>query len=168
MSIADIRTLYEYNAWAAQKILDQTSLVSPEQYAAPAPVPFGSLRGTLVHMMSAQHVWRMRCQEGISPKAMLAEADYPTIDALLALWTAERAALSTYLQTLTDTDLLQNIRYNNTKGIPFEVRLSHILTHVVNHSTQHRSEAAMLLTQYGRSPGDIDYIVYVIEKHPSA
>ncbi len=36
-----------------------------------------------------------------------------------------------------------------------------MLAHVINHGTQHRSEAAALLTDAGRSPGEIDMIFYV-------
>jgi uncharacterized damage-inducible protein DinB len=35
-----------------------------------------------------------------------------------------------------------------------------MLLHLANHGTQHRSEAAILLTQAGRSPGDLDLIDY--------
>lgn len=163
MSLAKVKILFAYNTWATRKILSQLAQLTQEQYTAPASVPFGSLRGTLVHTMSAQWMWRSRFQEHISPTGHLAETDYPDVEALLALWQKERDLLDAYLETLSDAVLLQNIDYLNTKGVPFSLPLHHILTHMVNHGTQHRSEAAILLTEYGYSPGDLDYIYYVID-----
>ena len=39
-----------------------------------------------------------------------------------------------------------------------------MLVHVVNHGTQHRAEAGVLLTAEGRSPGELDLIYYAEEQ----
>ena len=39
-----------------------------------------------------------------------------------------------------------------------------MLVHVVNHGTQHRAEAAALLTGEGRPPGELDLINFAEER----
>ncbi len=63
MILEVIHELYDYNAWANQKILTQAAHVSPEDFLRDFPgVSFGSLRSTLAHTMLVQQNWLLRWQ----------------------------------------------------------------------------------------------------------
>jgi uncharacterized damage-inducible protein DinB len=165
MNTAETLLLFEYSDWASSRVLAKASLVSAEQYTAPFPVSHGSLRGTLVHQLGAEMVWRVRCQEGISPDRLPGEDELPTLEALTRRWEAENVAMRSFLNSITDQDLLGPIEYRTTKGKPFSQPLWQILVHLLNHATQHRSEAAAALTAFGHSPGDLDLILFL--RNPS-
>lgn len=78
-------------------------------------------------------------------------------------WRAEEQAMQAFLGTLTDEHLNGPVRYTLESGTVRERILAHCLWHVVNHATQHRSEAAALLTHYGQSPGELDFTVFLNE-----
>jgi uncharacterized damage-inducible protein DinB len=160
MNNNDFLTLYDYNYWANARILKAAANVTADQFTAPFNLSHGSLRGALVHVLAAETVWRLRCQEGISLAALPAENEFPSLEALRERWAAEETAMRSFLASLTDERLAQKIRYTTTKGVPFENMLWHLLAHVVNHGTQFRSEAAIALTEYGQSPGDLDMLFY--------
>ncbi|MCB0214064.1 MAG: hypothetical protein KDJ52_32300 [Anaerolineae bacterium] len=155
--------LYQYNYWANHLILEKAAQVTENQFTAPSHCSSaGSLRGALVHTLSAEWIWRSRCQLGISRSAMLQEANFPTLASITSRWQEEEKAMLAYLETLTHDDLSQTIAYTNTSGTAsFETRLNDILHHLVLHGMQHRSEMAAMLTDYGQSPGNIDFIVFL-------
>lgn len=177
MNIDDIRLLYEYNYWANRRILTACANVSQEQYIAPTSigVGYGSLRATLVHALDSERAWRVSFQKYYVPAgslqgdaplwdiADLTEADLPTLNALQERWQAEERAMRDYLGSLSDADLNGLVRYRIPEGMVRERVLWHCLVHVVNHGTQHRSEAAALLTSYGHSPGDLDITQFLNE-----
>jgi uncharacterized damage-inducible protein DinB len=156
-------TLYDYNYWATGRILSAGKKVSLEQFLAPAAHSYGSLRGTLVHTLDTEYGWRMLCQHHTLTPDM-AEAEFPTFDMLEQRWRDEETAMRNYLASLNDDDLIGLMRYTTASGERRERVLWHCLLHVVNHGTQHRSEAAAILTGYGQSPGDLDLTVFLNEK----
>ena len=164
MTKDQITMLYDYNYWANARVLKATTKVSREQFTAPARLSHGSLRGALVHVLGTEVVWRSRCQEGLSVSALLAESELPTLDALQARWGEEERKMRAYLASLTDDGLSAKLHYKTTKGVPFENVLWHVLVHVVNHGTQFRGEAAIALTEYGQSPGDLDMLAFFRER----
>ena len=164
MNKQDIHLLFRYNTWAKARILNAADGLSDEQFVAPAPFPHGGIRGTLVHALFAEWIWRNRW-EGASPAVRLREADFPTFASLRARWEQEDKNLQVFLETLTDERLNAPFEYQTTRGEPMrEPVLWPVMVHVVNHGTQHRAEAAALLTDLGRSPGDIDLIVFLREQ----
>ncbi len=165
MNTQDILLIYDYNYWANRRILTACARISPEQYAAPTSHSYGSLRGTLVHGLEAEYAWRLLCQtNSLAGFRELTEATFPTLDGLAQRWAEEEAAMRAYLAGLTDEDLTGFVRYTTDEGQKRARVLWQCLYHVVNHGTQHRSEAAVLLTDYGASPGDVDFTLFMSER----
>lgn len=175
MKTDEIKLLYRYNDWANQIILETCARVTPEQYVA--VTSFGCLRATVVHILDSAWGWRLGFEKYFVPANApqgeeakmwdgsdeLTEADLPTLDALNKRWQAEEQAMRAYLDGLHDEDLNGFLRYRVPEGFVRERVLWHCLVHVVNHGTQHRSEAAALLTNYGQSPGGLDFTAFLNE-----
>lgn len=167
MQKKELQILLDYNYWANGRILNAAGQVSPEQWLLPFGLSHGSLRGTLVHILGAEIVWRRRCEEGVSMTKMPTEDELPTLDELRQRWEMEEKAMRTYLDRLSDASCSQTIQYTSTRGVPYQNPLWQLLVHVVNHGTQFRAEAAVALTTYGKSPGDLDLIAFLREKRPT-
>lgn len=162
MNIRDMLTLYDYHCWATHQMLATSLHVSPEQWVGATDHGFGSLRGTLVHLVDAECAWRMLLQHQTPAFfRVLQEAAFPTVDVLIQRWNLEEQAMRDYLASLSDEDLGDDVRYTTPEGEQRERLRWHCLLHVVNHGTQHRSEAAVLLTRYGYSPGEIDFTQFL-------
>lgn len=162
MNIRDILTLYDYNSWANRQILAASARLSPEQFVDATAHSFGSLRGTLVHTLDSERAWRMLCQHSsLAGFRELEESAFPIVAVLTEHWHEEEQAMRDYLALLTDADLDGYVRYTTPEGDRRERVLWHCLIHSINHGTQHRSEAAVMLTNYGCSPGGLDLTFFL-------
>ena len=162
MNIQDIQLIYEYNYWANKKIIAASVNITHEQFTAPAVFPYGGLHGTLLHILDAEWGWRALFQE-LKDTSDLLRADYPDLSAIETRWLEEEIAMRAYLAHLGDKDMESHLRYTTDTGVKRDRILWHCLLHVVNHGTQHRSEAAALLTDFGSSPSDLDFTVFLNE-----
>jgi uncharacterized damage-inducible protein DinB len=163
MNTREITLIVEYNYWANKRLLIAAAGVSQEQFVTPTAFPHGSLCGTLLHTLDAEYGWRMLCEHGLEVED-LKESDFSTLASLEEHWRREETAMQNYLATLKDDDLTGTIRYTTPAGIKRERVLWHCLYHVVNHGTQHRSEAAAILTGYQQSPGDFDFSIFMLDR----
>jgi len=164
MNKQDIQLLFRYNSWANERILRAAEQASAQEFIAASNFPHGGLRGTLFHALFAEWLWRRRC-EGASPTEWLRAEDFPTVQSLRERWRQEESNLNAFLEALTDEKLNGPLEYKTTKSVAMrEPLMWTVLAHVVNHGTQHRSEAAAMLTDLGCSPGDIDLIFFLREQ----
>ena len=162
MNKQDVRVLYEYNRWANARILGAAAKISEAQFLAPTSFPHGSLRGTLVHTLFGEWIWRLRWQ-GAAPQVRWQPQDFPTFASLKTRWLAEEILLMEFVDGLTEERLQAEFDYISTEGEAHRRVVWEAMAHLVNHGTQHRSEAAAMLTAMGQSPGDIDLIVFFNE-----
>jgi uncharacterized damage-inducible protein DinB len=160
--LENIRDLYAYSAWANARIIDTAEQLTSEQFTTSGD-GFDSIRDTLVHTASVQWLWLERWRER-SPRELWDPAGFTAVAELGRRWDEVEAATSAYIATLREPDLARVISYVNFQGEQWAYPLWQQLLHQVNHATQHRSEAALLLTRLGYSPGWLDYLVYVDER----
>lgn len=71
--------------------------------------------------------------------------------------------LTEFVDGLTEERLTAEFDYISTEGRAHRRVVWETMVHLINHGTQHRSEAAALLTAMGQSPGDIDLVVFLNE-----
>jgi uncharacterized damage-inducible protein DinB len=165
MNTQNIHIMYNYNYWASGKILEAAAKITEEQFLAPAEFPYGGLRGTLFHIVDGERLWRVLFETNKVVEEWQ-EEDFPTFKSLEVKFHEEERALKAYLNGLTDEDLEGHLRYTVEGGIQRDRILWHCLYHLVNHGTQHRSEAAAMLTSFNASPGDLDFTVFLNETKP--
>jgi len=165
VNLEAIQLLFDYNRWCNARILGTAAALTDEQFRAPGPFPHGGLRATLVHELFAEWVWRMRWQ-GTPPdhRHRLKPEEFPTLAALQTRWTEEECLLLEFVSGLTDQQLRSELEYTSTEGERHKRVLWETMAHFVNHGTQHRTEAAAILTGLGHSPGDIDLIVFMNQR----
>jgi uncharacterized damage-inducible protein DinB len=150
-----VRFLFAYDRWATKRVLNMLDGLDAAVWERANVVDERGLGGILVHQLGATQRWRTAFAtqgEGQGPRP----EDEPllSIAELRNRWEGEWAATDACLETLED-------RFSSYawEGVP----VWQMLIHVVNHGTQHRAEAAALLTSEGRSPGQLDMIDYAEE-----
>jgi uncharacterized damage-inducible protein DinB len=154
MQVGDVRFLYAYDRWATRRVLGATGELAADEWRAGEPIGTRHLGEILVHTLGACQRWR----HGLSGSDRVPRPErdpLPTLAALAAAWEAEWEAIDAWLAGIDDAWLA-----TVEEGVP----RWQMLAHVVNHGTQHRSEAAVLLTAAGHSPGDLDLFFFADER----
>ncbi len=155
------RMFAAYNAWANQRLYDAAGEIAEEQYNRNVGVFFGSLNGTLNHILVADRIWMHRFTgEGEHP-TVLSQTLHADFASLLQSREAEDRRIIAWVESLDEGKLASTISYTTITG-PMQVtqRLAPALAHFFNHQTHHRGQAHSALSILGHAPPPLDLLYF--------
>jgi len=150
-----------YNHWANERIYAAAADLTQAQLSADAGAFFGSMLGTLNHLLATDCIWMKRFTgQGQAPtvlNAMLFDALAPMAEARMA----EDARIAAWIDTLDDATLAGNFSYTpiSTPGLVTQ-GLASAMFHLFNHQTHHRGQCHMILTGFGRPSVTLDLVAF--------
>ena len=157
------RELLLYLLWADRQVLAAVRPVSEENLLHNAGVSFGSMLGTLAHMLGAQRVWLSRFA-GTPLSSLPTIDDYPDLLSWILGWEETAAQTEAFLAGLTDEQLAAPLTWTNSQGDTYTRPLWQAVVHMVNHATYHRGQVVSLLRQMGYAAPSTDLIYYFVER----
>jgi uncharacterized damage-inducible protein DinB len=163
MNAGGIRALYAYNSWANRSLWNALQLLKWQDFTKDLGASHGSIRGTLVHILWGEWLW-LRRWRGESPKQVFAPEEFSDWAALESQWRAVEEEQNAFLGRLTDELLLRRVSYDNLEGLRWAYSLAEMMQHLVNHSSYHRGQVAVLLRQHGQAPPATDFLVFLDEQ----
>ena len=152
-----------YTLWADRQILQTVRQVGTEDLTRDAGTSFGSLLGTLAHILGAERMWLSRFA-GAGLDRVPSIEGFPTLPAWIAGWEETAAGLEAFLASLTDEQLAAPLTWTNTRGASLTRPLWQPVLQLVNHSTYHRGQVVSLLRQMGYAAPTTDLIYYFLER----
>jgi len=177
--LSNIQLMGRYNQWMNARLYEAAgklpiTIIKEDQKAF-----FGSIHGTLNHLMVGDILWLKRFAAHPSKYPALdfiRQADTPTtLKQILyedfAVLSEKRAkldlAIVAWTSELAEPDLKMHLTYHNTKGEAFSRVFGSLILHLFNHQTHHRGQVTTLLFQSGVDVGVTDLLALIPDvRHP--
>lgn len=170
---SNLELMASYNQWMNRSVYEAASKLSTGELEKDRGAFFGSIIGTLNHIMVGDTIWLKRFS---NHEAKFSSLDYVrVIDAPVSLDTTLHLKLDTltearvemdevivqFASELTDKTIASSLKYNNTEGQPFTRNFGFLLQHFFNHQTHHRGQVSTLLSQAGIDIGVTDLLMSI-------
>lgn len=167
-----------YNTVMNQKIANVIIDISDDNLWIDNKAFFGSILGTLNHLMVGDLLWLRRFNKlsnhpnGFRALAKLAGFSVPTaLTQILydnkANFIQHRQALDQliihFIDETNESDYAKTLTYTSTKGLVSDKSFSMLLQHFFNHQTHHRGQVTTLLNQMGIDIGETDLLMLIVE-----
>lgn len=152
-----------YHGWATERLLASVVAIPDELYRKPCGLFFGSIHGTLNHLLLTDiAIWYPRFM-GERQASMALDAELESDRALLASrLIAAAGRWSGYVDRLDEDALAGELRYTMTTGQARVLPMSAALLHVFNHATHHRGQVTAGISMLGfeYEPLDLPFLTF--------
>lgn len=150
-----------YNRWANELLYEAAAKLTPDEFSRDAGAFFGSMKGTLNHILVADRIWMRRFTgEGDAPTRLDAVL-HNAFPALRLAREAEDKRIIEWVDSLDEATLEGRFTYMTiVDPRTISQRLAPALTHFFNHQTHHRGHAHMILSVLGQEPPSLDFIYF--------
>ena len=174
MSLTDhFQLMAHYNQWMNGNLYQAAATLSEAELHENRGAFFGSVLGTLNHILVGDTLWLQRFAEhpsGFSAldgvRQMLPPASLNTVlhEDFASLTVARLSmdeTISAFCNELDDQTLESSLVYHNTRGDRFDRKLGFLVQHFFNHQTHHRGQVTTLLSQAGADVGVTDLLMCI-------
>ena len=168
-----IALMANYNQWMNRKLYDAALTLTDAELAMDRQAFFGSILGTLNHLVLGDTVWLKRFaqhpagfsalapMQAVATPADLKHLAFADIRQLAAHRTWLDQLIVDWSHTVQETDLDHRLHYSNMRGVTADKDFFSLLVHFFNHQTHHRGQATTLLTQAGLDVGTTDLLALI-------
>jgi len=151
--------LAAYNTWANVKMYTACANLTNDDRKRAMGASFGSVHGTLNHLLLADRLWLSRFLSEPFAVGSLNDELYPEFADLSRERPLTDARLEAWVHTLNDDALDSDLTFTTiAKRQQITMRLGHAALHVFNHQTYHRGQVASLVRQLGHAPPETDLL----------
>ena len=163
-----LQTLARYNQWATQRLFESVDLLDEAAYRRNVGLFFGSLHGTLNHLLLGEHVlWAKRFNGEPTPVTSLAAEVEPDRTRLKQGLLQGAAAWVPWLEAVSEQQLMGPLHYRRASGEAMSLPFAATLMHVFNHGTHHRGQITAALTSLGQASPELDLVYMLLEEGAS-
>lgn len=169
--VSHFQLMAGYNTRMNTQIYNAASELSTEVLSKDMGAFFGSVLGTLNHILVGDLIWLSRfALHSERYTALQAVGDFPSPLSLSHLMYSDFDVLRQARVSLDETierwcleikeaDFCLDMVYKNTKGIESQRNFGELVAHLFNHQTHHRGQVSVLLSQEGHDIGVTDFLI---------
>ena len=151
----------QHNKWANARVSEAISQISEDDYHMDRGSFFGSIHGTLNHLLLVDRLWCGRMINELYPADRLDLIIVEDRDTYIRERAAEDDILIDLVASLSPEDLEGEISYSTLIGFSATDKRRVILAHMFNHATHHRGQAHDQLSRVPMDPPPLDLMIYL-------